>query len=96
MLIYFIAILFDHGFRRCLNFVSQLVVVDVQDRRSTGRTKKCRIHFRGLCKVNLVEMNRRNKSPPTKLEGEDAIDYGIVATYKNKKRRIVRVDADAA
>ena len=41
-------------------------------------------------------MNRRDKNPPIKLDGEDAIDYGIVATYMNKKRRIVKVDADAA
>ena len=36
----FISVLFDHGFRRCLNFVPQLVVADAKDRKSTGRTKK--------------------------------------------------------
>ena len=41
-------------------------------------------------------MNRRDKKPPIKLEWEDAIYYGIVATYMNKKRRIVKVDSDAA
>ena len=41
-------------------------------------------------------MNRRYKNPPIKLEEEYAIYYGIVATYMNKKRRIVKVDADAA
>ena len=41
-------------------------------------------------------MNRRDKKPPIKLEWEDAIYYGIVATYMNKKRKIVKVDADAA
>ena len=38
-LTYFIAVLFDHGFRRCLKFVLQLAVADVKDRRSTGRKK---------------------------------------------------------
>ena len=91
-----IAVLFDHSFRRCLNLVSQLVVADTKDRRSTGITEKYRINFRGICKVKLVDMNRRDKNTPIKLEGEDAIDYGIVATYMNKKRRIVKVDTDAA
>ena len=31
-------------------------------------------------------MNSREKNLPIKLEGGDAIDYGIVATYMNKKR----------
>ena len=44
----------------------------------------------------MGEMNIRNKNPPIKLEGKDTIDYGIVATYMNKKRQIVKVDADAA
>ena len=47
-LIDFIAVLFDHGFRRCLHFVSQLVVADAKKRKSTDRTKKYRINFMGL------------------------------------------------
>ena len=46
--------------------------------------------------MKLGEMKRRDNNPPINLEGEDAIDYGIVATYMNKKRQIVKVDADAA
>ena len=97
MLTDFIAVLFDHGFRRCLNFVSQLVVADVKDKRSTVRTKQYRINVRCLCKVNLGKTNRRDKNPPPpiKIEGEDAIDYGVAATYMNKKRRIMKVDSDA-
>ena len=53
------------------------------------------IHFRFLCKVNLGEINRRDKNPPINLKGKDAIDYGIVANYMNKKRLILTVDADA-
>ena len=68
-LTYFISVLFDHGFGRFLNFVSQLVVADAKYRRSTGRTRKYRINFRGLCKVKLGEMNRRDKNPPIKLAG---------------------------
>ena len=79
-----------------MNFVSQLGVADEEDRKRTGRTKKYRINFRGICKVKLGDMNRRDKNPLIKLEGEDTIYYGIVATYMNKKRRIVKVDADAA
>ena len=41
-------------------------------------------------------MNRRDKNPPIKLEGEDAIDFGVVATYMNKKSRIVKFYAVAA
>ena len=66
-LTYFIAVLFDHGFRRCLNYVSQLVVADAKNRRSTGRTKKYRINFRGLCKVNLGYMKRRDRNLPINL-----------------------------
>ena len=62
-----------------------MVVADAKDRRSTGRTKNYRINFRDLCKVKLVEMNRRDKNPSIKLEGEDAIDYGIFSTYMNTK-----------
>ena len=47
----FTAVLFDHGFRRCLDLVSQLVVADAKDMGSNGRTKKYRINFRILCKV---------------------------------------------
>ena len=96
MLTYLIAVLFDHGFRRFLNSFSQLVVADANDRRSTGRAKKYRINFRGLCKVKLGNKNRKEKNLPIKLEGEDAIYYSIFATYMNNKRRIVKVDADAA
>ena len=53
----FIAVLFINGFWRCLNLVSQLVVADAKDRRSTGRTKKYRINFRGIFKVMLGETN---------------------------------------
>ena len=41
-------------------------------------------------------MNRRYKNTPIKLEGGDAIYYGIVATYIHKKRQIVKVDTNAA
>ena len=41
-------------------------------------------------------MNRRDKNPPIKLKGKDAIDHGIVRTYMNKKRGILTIDADAA
>ena len=47
------------------------------------QNKKFRINFRGLCKVELGETNRRDKNPPIKLEGEDEIDYCIVSTYMN-------------
>ena len=46
--------------------------------------------------MKLGDINRRDKNPPIKIEGGDAIDYGIVATYMNKKERIVKVYVDSA
>ena len=71
-----------------MNFVSQLGVADEEDRKRTGRTKKYRINFRGICKVKLGDMNKSNKNLPINLEGEDGIYYGIVDTYINKNIKL--------
>ena len=60
----------------------------MQGIQAQRRVIEATVRFGFIREVKLGEMNRRDNNPPIKLEGEDAIDYGIVATYMNKRGKL--------